>query len=885
MLANASFANLCVRAIDVSRTGLRVIEEGAFRGLEACLRRLYLGWNQLENMPRHALNHLAKLRRLSLSENPVQSFPASSLSGLSALVHLELDYLSLNAVPALAFAHLAALKVLSLRGNNLDKLPDNAFHNLKDSLEQLYLDKNQIIFVPGNALNSLKKLKRLSLTANQIQLLQGKDVSGLVSLEELFLDSNFLSVVPNAALRGLPALKSVSFSYNEFVKIRNGDFRGITNVQTLSLDGSNIEVIEPGSFAAMTNLTSLNLGHNLLTSDIFEGDGLQGLTSLQQLDLYGNKINQVPEDAFIGLENLLTLDMSDNNLGIILPKLFQPTQQLKDLYLQDASLSTMCPGALEDLQNLSRLYLHGNILINNLHPNETMFGELLVPIVNTKANCICSSMAAQTSKRARMLKCGQQSQCQCRVLNAEGKVKKVLVLTFSAPECKGSRSKIGLNITSQDWEKLTVLCDLVLNRSRRKHHPQEIVLTTPVPPEKNVPMSDQAGELSLTTTKRSSPTTPSMRSSQPSTHASTLVPTTTTPELGPQVEPTTPLVSERETKWWEPFTERGEVTTVLSNPRSYVTTVDTSPGGSTAVTPHGYTSGITRGVTGGTKVHINIGEKKKLDPLRPKLVKIAMVTRGSSKIVYAKCKLPYTMARYLTDNKILTEDDEARGYLYTLKNHCNMTGVGRKAPWIMCILKLEWEGGEFEQDCPATNDPSSELYMHFIWAIVLSIVVGLVIVSLLCGIMCWHNAKKAKPKKSMRVAYVPGSEGHDSSFEWDHSSVTWDLVGTPDDAPNNNKHSGSREHSTRAIAIEARDHSNPRPVILDARDPSAPRPIFLDARNPEAHPMLAQTTDDFHIIKVDFPNNTSNYNGSASVAGSSEFSQPIKKPSRNQWLV
>lgn len=86
--------------------------------------------------------------------------------------------------------------------------------------------------------------------------------------------------------------------------------------------------------------------------------GIENLTGLKTLDLYGNQLSELPEIG--NLTNLEFLDLSNNQLSE-LPYGTNWLTSLKELYLRDNELSTL-PPRIWNLTSLESLDLGGNEL-------------------------------------------------------------------------------------------------------------------------------------------------------------------------------------------------------------------------------------------------------------------------------------------------------------------------------------------------------------------------------------------------------------------------------------------------------------------------------------------------------------------------------------------
>lgn len=122
------------------------------------LRRLYLGFNEIKNIPTTYFWHFCHLEVLSLFENKIAS------------------------IPLMAFRDLISLKRLSIHGNRLQAIDSRLFVNCVN-MEVVDLDNNELKAIDGNLFADQKRLRKIFMRGNQ-----------LVSIDTNFLENATLSV-------------------------------------------------------------------------------------------------------------------------------------------------------------------------------------------------------------------------------------------------------------------------------------------------------------------------------------------------------------------------------------------------------------------------------------------------------------------------------------------------------------------------------------------------------------------------------------------------------------------------------------------------------------------------------------------------------------------
>ena len=102
--------------------------------------------------------------------------------------------------------------------------------------------------------------------------------------------------------------------------LRQGDFLGMAGLEELNLQGNELTELPPSVFADLSSLRMLDLGFNGiggLPARVF-----RGLGSLQKLSLQWNSIGELPEGAFADLRRLRSLELFANELRELPPGIF-----------------------------------------------------------------------------------------------------------------------------------------------------------------------------------------------------------------------------------------------------------------------------------------------------------------------------------------------------------------------------------------------------------------------------------------------------------------------------------------------------------------------------------------------------------------------------------
>lgn len=152
------------------------------------LKELDFSENQLTEVPLQSLHHFVDLEKLILYKNNITRF--QSASEYSNVEYLDLSYNYLTNL--LGCEKLANLKVLKVSYNNLPRVDSNIFRDGIWSLQELYLDHNNISEISSDAFGYFPNIKTLKLNNNRIIDLKKGIFSALKRLETLDISNNFI---------------------------------------------------------------------------------------------------------------------------------------------------------------------------------------------------------------------------------------------------------------------------------------------------------------------------------------------------------------------------------------------------------------------------------------------------------------------------------------------------------------------------------------------------------------------------------------------------------------------------------------------------------------------------------------------------------------------
>nr|BFD32424.1 hypothetical protein GTC16762_20420 [Pigmentibacter ruber] len=200
------------------------------------------------------------------------------------------------------------------------------------ALKYLYLNENQISYLPINIFKNLNKLFGLTLHSNRLTKVDYNDFKGLKNLKYLNLGYNKLNSLPENLLEDLISLKYFSINENkEIDSLPENLFKNNLFLEELVLSINKIRIIPRNIFKNLKNIKEIDLHFNnieFLESDIFSENG-----KLKNLNLSINKFSKFPEDLFFPLKNLRNLNFSSNYFPEIPIDLFKNNKKLEKLII------------------------------------------------------------------------------------------------------------------------------------------------------------------------------------------------------------------------------------------------------------------------------------------------------------------------------------------------------------------------------------------------------------------------------------------------------------------------------------------------------------------------------------------------------------------------
>ncbi|XP_071851493.1 leucine-rich repeat transmembrane protein FLRT3-like [Apostichopus japonicus] len=277
------------------------------------------------------------------------------------LFSLNLPHNQIWAVNESLIGNNSHISYLSLTYNNLTRIPTELLLVLED-LESVYLDWNQIVSVPPFAFHMNMKPLSLSLTYNKIHTTTPDSFRGLEQLRELQLFGNILSDFPlderiHGSLTNLTSLHLHENVMSNIILTVNESCFSSSLLRVISFRFNRLNRLEKNAFCAFRNLNSLLFGsepHHLEVLTLRNNSLseiptqlLLHLPDMRLLSLRANKITYVPKNAFVSNDRLATVSLSHHWIVSLDISSLQGLNSLDLLDLQGNNLTRLPEGLFD----------------------------------------------------------------------------------------------------------------------------------------------------------------------------------------------------------------------------------------------------------------------------------------------------------------------------------------------------------------------------------------------------------------------------------------------------------------------------------------------------------------------------------------------------------
>lgn len=289
VISSSTFINYpFTTVLDVRNSEVEIIQPETFDLLKS-LQVLYLSQNKITHIAEDLFHALVSLEILDLSENKIQNLSAYTFEHLS---NLRLLNLSLNNLMHFSSDHLINMHLFRHLDLSHNKLTVFNFTRISPYVHLLDLSNNRI----DNIFGCFASVPRLDISKNLLTTLENitcedykekNSLSNLTSTIHLFLQENNINFIPNGFFSNLNNLTHLNLSTNELDKLQYGLFDGLSSLTELDISNNRLTAFRKFNYHLLKNLRHLYLHDNEIS--IFDSkDFTESLTQLKHISLYGN---------------------------------------------------------------------------------------------------------------------------------------------------------------------------------------------------------------------------------------------------------------------------------------------------------------------------------------------------------------------------------------------------------------------------------------------------------------------------------------------------------------------------------------------------------------------------------------------------------------------
>ena len=302
--------------LDLSGNGLNSTSLTTFSDLTS-IRVLIVDNNQLQDMSYLAKTPMTKILRIfSVKRNRLNSTVFSVLSNFINLGELFLDNNDIESIPDRVFQSIHNIRVLSLGRNILQSISGDAFSGLQQTCRYLDLSRNRLSQIEKHTFSSLKNLKHLDLSENNLTSIDLPPI--MLKLQVLQLGGNRLQMFPLGPRRFL-RISILNVSRNSMVSrpIPTLTIFGNSKDRVLVVDFQRNNLPNLGDLRLIGSFGNVDFSSNNLT--YLSPTVMTRAKYVQQLDMSRNKIDVISPTIWQTVFAVNSLNMSRNSLFLSLP--------------------------------------------------------------------------------------------------------------------------------------------------------------------------------------------------------------------------------------------------------------------------------------------------------------------------------------------------------------------------------------------------------------------------------------------------------------------------------------------------------------------------------------------------------------------------------------
>ena len=364
-----------LQSLKMNHNQIHLVESFAFYGLQN-IAMLNLNQNKIKTLSRKSFANIPRLNVLYLSENRIQTIAADAFTGTANISIIDLDFNALSEIPSIGSQPRLSIIELSfnqfvnatfpssyknrynnlyifMRGNKIETLDRFTFSSLAGAtIKEMRLTFNNISSVRSGTFDTLASIETLDLSDNPLSMEAYKNVADSCNRKQVTLGFNR----QESLINGISAFMMLGIRLGICASFSSGNvFKEFQNLTIIRLTKDGLHQFSEVDFPGKKNVLAMDLAEN-----DFSSFPKCLPTSLESLDLRGNKISLLFQNEISSLRSLKTLLLARNSIVHLRPGAFNDLRNLRVLDLAQNKIGTVSRDIFEPLQNLKHLYLGKN---------------------------------------------------------------------------------------------------------------------------------------------------------------------------------------------------------------------------------------------------------------------------------------------------------------------------------------------------------------------------------------------------------------------------------------------------------------------------------------------------------------------------------------------
>ncbi|KAK3101929.1 hypothetical protein FSP39_007434 [Pinctada imbricata] len=338
VLPKRAFGNVTISSLSLSNNKLIAIDDGALEGSESTLYSLSLDWNFLETIPKE----VGKLRQLSeifLDGNPLKTFDEEVFGSISENVDtIVFGSPQMTEWPK-AVSLLHKLFDMTITNAAFEIIPDDAFSSLKNIFD-LTLTSTIVRALPTSLQHT--RLFKLTLNGNKNLREEGFPPAAFTNQTEFrqfYINDGALETLP-PIFAEMPVLAVFDLTNTPLRYINDSVFpKNFSSIFFEFSSKNSFFTSIPPILSKTSSLSNIYLTNNSI--QYINDTDFAGNNQLNYLDLSGNPIKEISDNAFKHNPSLYTIHLDNTELTTV-PKAVQNLHRLDGLSLRNTRIQCTC---------------------------------------------------------------------------------------------------------------------------------------------------------------------------------------------------------------------------------------------------------------------------------------------------------------------------------------------------------------------------------------------------------------------------------------------------------------------------------------------------------------------------------------------------------------